>query len=465
MGLITLIKNASFVIGYENDSHCIYKEGEVAYKDDRIIYVGKKYTGKADSVIDAKQGIVSPGLIDLHVDLRSLQLEKSMIEDIGNPFHFMDDYYDMPDPDTVTEEEQLELTRFSMAELMSKGVTCVYAKGNADEEVLKIIGESGIRSVYAPMAADSRIIKEDSRELNYEKLSEVYGKDILEKTMSFREKYEGAYEGRLSVALGFESSDTCSEELLKEAAELMKKDDTLLLSIGAAQTVDEFIEIAYRYGVTPAEYLHRCGIYGPRVQYVNYVMRSGHHMNTMILENELSRIAEDKTTVINCPWKYGRRGIVMESFQKYHDAGITMGIGTDSSSLDMMLEMRFAAILCKYAEDVNPLKGKADIIYNAATVDAAKSIGREDVGKLKEGCKADIMIVDVKNLDCSPMRDPIKSIVFTAMGKNVSHVIVDGKTMVENKKLVGLEREELIASVQNISDKYGSSIPMTFPVR
>lgn len=155
----------------------------------------------------------------------------------------------------------------------------------------------------------------------------------------------------------------------------------------------------------------------------------------------------------------------MESFQKYHDLGINMGIGTDSSSLDMMLEMRYAAIFCKYAENVNPLKGTAKLIFNAATVDAAKALGRDDIGRLCAGCKADIIIVDIKNYDCSPMRDPVKSLVFTATGKNVSHVIIDGKTMVDDKMLLHSNKDAVLDRIQKADDAYDSRIAMTFPVR
>lgn len=463
--MITLIKNASYVIGYENEKHVIYTGGEVAYENDKILYVGKEYGKSADQIIDAKGGIVSPGLIDFHVNLDALLLEKSTIEDIGNPFHFMDDYYNLPDERSVSEELQEDIAEFAAAELISKGVTCVYAKGIPSEKVIEKLGASGIRTIYAPLAADSRIVKEEPEKMIYEELPKQYGMDVLQKTLLLRKKYENSFDGRMNIAVGLKSTDTCSEELLREAAKLMKEDKSLLLSIGAAQTVDEFIEVAYRYGITPAEYLHRLGIFGPRVQYVNYMMRSGHHMNTMILEGELSRIAEDETNVVNCPWRYGRRGIVMESFQKYHDLGINMGIGTDSSSLDMMLEMRYAAIFCKYAENVNPLKGKAGMIFNAATIDAAKALGRNDIGKLEAGCKADIIIVDIKNYDCSPMRDPVKSLVYTATGKNVSHVIIDGKTMVAGKKMVSFQKDDLFKRIQKADDAFESCIAMTFPVR
>lgn len=464
---VTAIKNASYIIGYENGSHVIYKGGEVVYQGDQIIYVGEKYEHKVDQILDARQGIVAPGMIDLHVDMDALLLEKSTIEDVGNPFHFMDDFYDRPTAEDVSEDEQCDMAEFIACELISKGVTCIYAKGILSEGVIRKLADSGIRVIYAPVAYDSQKLKKNRKALLYRKMPENHGKDILEKTMTLRKKYCNEYDGRLEIAVGLKTTDTCSRELLHQAGELLKEDSSLKLSIGAAQTVDEFVEIAYRYGITPAEYLHECGIYGPQVQYVDYIMRSGHHMNTMILGDELSLIAQDKTSVVHCPWRYGRRGIVLESFEKYHDMGICMGIGTGSSSLDMMLEMRYAAIFCKYAENINPLKGTAGMIYNAATTEAAKALQKKDIGRLEAGCKADIIIVDIKNYDCSPMRDPVKTMVYTATGKNVSHVIIDGKLIVEEKKpkWEDNKRRELLDKIQRVDDAYASHIAMTFPIR
>ena len=463
--MITVIKNASYVIGFENGSHCIYKDGEVAFQEDRIIFVGKEYPGEAQKMIDARGGIVSPGLIDMQVDLQSTLLEKSNIEDTGNPFHFMDDQGALTELEDVEKEDQLAMTEFSLAELLSKGVTTVFVKGNGDEDVIDRVGKSGVRAVYSPVVSSCRLSRWERKKLIYEKQRGNHGISDLEQVKKLREKYEGSYDGRMSIALGLRSSDTCDPELLDKAAKLLEDDSSMLCSIGAAQTVDEFVEIAYRYGITPADYLHNHGIYGPRVIYVNYMMRSGHNMNTMILGDEIDRIARDRTNVVNCPWRYGRRGIVMESFQKYHDAGINMGLGTDSSSLDMMLEMRYASIFCKYAEHVNPLKGKAGIIFNAATVNAARALGREDIGRLQAGAKADLIIVDIKNLDCSPMRDPIKSLVFTATGKNVTHVFVDGMELVDETGVKGMNKKALVRAVQDLVGKYKNDIPMSFPIR
>jgi cytosine/adenosine deaminase-related metal-dependent hydrolase len=202
-------------------------------------------------------------------------------------------------------------------------------------------------------------------------------------------------------------------------------------------------------------------------------------MNAMLLGNELETIAKDGTNVVHCPWSFGRRGFILESFQKYHDLGINMGIGTDTVSLDMLMEMRWAAIFCKSAERGNPLTGKASDIFNAATIDGAKALHRQDLGRLAPGCKADIIFIDIKNLDCTPMRDPVKTIVFTATGRNVSRVIVDGVEIADESGAKTLDTEKLLREMQAAQDTLMKGFaknhwdgkshievsPMSFPVR
>ena len=199
---VTAIKNASYIIGYENGSHVIYKGGEVVYQGDQIIYVGEKYEHKVDQILDARQGIVAPGMIDLHVDMDALLLEKSTIEDVGNPFHFMDDFYDRPTAEDVSEDEQCDMAEFIACELISKGVTCIYAKGILSEGVIRKLADSGIRVIYAPVAYDSQKLKKNRKALLYRKMPENHGKDILEKTMTLRKKYCNEYDGRLEIAVG-----------------------------------------------------------------------------------------------------------------------------------------------------------------------------------------------------------------------------------------------------------------------
>jgi cytosine/adenosine deaminase-related metal-dependent hydrolase len=479
MDTVTLITNASYVIACENGKHYIVSGGEVAYRGNTIVFVGKKYPMDADVKIDAKKAIVSPGLLNLHCHLQGSEFEKSFIEDTGNPCHFMSGLYSFLGALRPPEEYRKTSLQFALAELMTKGTTTVFEQGDGYDDIVETLGASGLRVVYGPGTATTRFTTRDGRSVHYEDRGQDKGFAGLEKMLELRKKYDGAYDGRVTIAMNLWQADTCCRELLEEAARQLRLDEDMICCIHAAQSINEYIYIAQTYGATPADFLHSHGIYGPRVHYGHYLMPRGHHMNAMMMGDELGTIAKDGTNVIHCPWSFGRRGFILESFQKYRDMGINMGIGTDTVALDMLMEMRWAAIFCKAAERSNPLTGKASDIFNAATIGGANALRRSDLGRIEPGCKADIILIDIKNLDCTPMRDPIKTIVFTATGRNVSRVIVDGIEIADESGSKTLDTEKLVWEMQAAQDTLmgrfaenhwgGKShldvSPMSFPVR
>ncbi|MDR1944133.1 MAG: amidohydrolase family protein [Synergistaceae bacterium] len=478
-GKTTLIHNASFVIGCENDEHYIMPDGEVAYRDDTILFVGKKYGGQADEKIDAKRAIVSPGFLNLHVHLQGACLERNILPDTGSPFHYMSGLFRMARPLQVAPEDERAMFELAIAELMSKGTTTVFHQGYGLDDVVKTLGESGLRVVYGHGASTTRFTSQDGKSVTY--APKPKGKDFedLHAAMELRAKYDGAFDGRMTIAMSLNQADTCSPELLDEAAGILRSDGDLICCIHAAQSIVEYLHITQTYGVTPAHFLHDHGICGPNVHYGHYFMPSGHSMNTMKLEGELELIADDGTHVMHCPLSFGRRGMLLESFQKYHDMGINMGIGTDTMPLDIVMEMRYAAVFCKIAEGGNPLKGTAATVFNAATTDGARALHRSDLGRLEPGCKADIVLIDTLNTDCTPVRDPIKTIVYSASGSDVSSVIVNGERIVRDGLPVNIDLEKIVNKAQEGYDRalelyprahcagltHWQFSPMSFPLR
>ena len=112
-----------------------------------------------------------------------------------------------------------------------------------------------------------------------------------------------------------------------------------------------------------------------------------------------------------------------------------MCLGTDTFPFDMINEMRWAAILCKIAEQ-DPRAGSAREIFHAATIGGAQALKRDDLGRLAPGCKADIVIVDLDKPHALPLRDPFKFIVYSASRADIDTVIIDGRTVVSQGELL-----------------------------
>lgn len=458
---ITLIYNAAFVIGCEEEEHYIIRGGEVAYKGNTIIYVGRHYIGESDEKIDAGQGLVIPGLINLHCHIAGSPLEKGFIEDTGNRFNYMSGLYEYLSVTKLEPEDQIDVLDFSLADIMTRGSTTVFEQGWCDEKSIEHMGESGLRTIVGPVASSSNFMTKDGRNVYYN-MHEQQAYDRLQYVMDTRQKYDGAYDGRMTVALYLGQVDCCTPEYLDEVRRVMDNDREMIVTIHAAQSINEYEQIARTYGKTPAGYLYDHGIVGSRVHYGHYLMPQGHSMNAMKLmkpDEELKLIAGTNTNIIHCPWSFGRRGMILESLQHYLDLGINMGIGTDTFTQDIIWEMRYAAIFCKIAEGANPFTGTAAEVFNMATLGGARAIGRPDLGRIQKGCKADIVIVDLNNLDCQPVRDPIKVLVYSACGKNVDKVIVDGKLIVDGNRPVNMDIDKVIGRMQQAQDKMIAKVP------
>jgi cytosine/adenosine deaminase-related metal-dependent hydrolase len=151
--------------------------------------------------------------------------------------------------------------------------------------------------------------------------------------------------------------------------------------------------------------------------------------------------------VAHCPLVFSRRGLTLESFQRYRDAGINLAIGTDTYPQDMLEEMKFASILGKVA-DRNFEAANARSVFNAATLGGAQALGREDLGRIAPGAKADLVIVDFARLRIGPFLDPVKALIQCGNGELVKHVIVAGRTVVKNGAVLSVAENALLSDVR-----------------
>lgn len=472
---ITLIKNTSFIVAYNGKQHYLLKNGELAYKGNQIIFVGKHYSDKANNIIDAKNGLVIPGLINFHCHMSLSPVEKGFFEDLASPNFYMSGLYEYLSLTDPPPEEQVRAVKYSLIEIVKKGTTTVFELGPGNEDAIRLLGEMGIRAYIGSMSRCGSFFTSDGKKVEYSwDVKKAY--EHLENSVELYEKYNNTYNERINIAFYAGQSDTCTPDFLKETRRVAD-DYGMLIHIHAAQSIIEYQKVIEQYGKTPAEYLTENGIAGPDVIYGHYFFPSGHSMNRLQVGDELKTISETCTSIAHCPWVFGRRGFVLESLKRYQDIGINVGIGTDTIPQDMIREMRDAAIFCKIAEQ-NSEKGTAAQVFNAATLWGAKALGRCDIGRLCAGAKADIVIVDTNNVDMFPLRDPIKALIYSGSSQNIHTVIIDGNTVVENGRFIGIDEEEICKDIQEIAQRAWDRVkgkdwakrthlemaPMSFPV-
>ncbi|MFP4200734.1 MAG: amidohydrolase family protein, partial [Clostridia bacterium] len=168
-------------------------------------------------------------------------------------------------------------------------------------------------------------------------------------------------------------------------------------------------------------------------------------------EDDLQVLADRGVSVANCPWIYTFRGGYLNSFSRYRQAGINMVLGTDTFPQEMLREMRWSSSMSKVAEQ-DSTSGRAEEIFDAVTVNAARYLGRDDLGKLSPGVKADVVMVDFDRFSIGPTEDPIRSLVYFATAADVRRVLVDGEIVVDDFKSTRVDEGEVVGNSQGVSN-------------
>ena len=160
----------------------------------------------------------------------------------------------------------------------------------------------------------------------------------------------------------------------------------------------------------------------------------------------------------HCPSPFARYGQTLEDFGRYRRAGVNIGLGTDVSPHNLIEEMRLAAILARVAaRDIATTSTAA--IFHAATIGGAIALGRDDIGRLATGARADLVLVDLANPFMLPARDPLRSLVYTAADRAVQTVFVDGEKVVESGRVLTLDHAEALALLADAQARMEANVP------
>ena len=134
------------------------------------------------------------------------------------------------------------------------------------------------------------------------------------------------------------------------------------------------------------------------------------------------------------------------------------GLGTDVSPHNLIEEMRLAAILARVAARDITTTSTAEI-FHAATAGGAQALGRDDIGRLAPGARADIVLLDLTNPFMLPARDPLRSFVYTAADRAVQTVFVDGQKVVEAGRILTLDHAEALGLLAEAQARMEAAVP------
>src|SRR5919108_5763009 len=423
----TVIRKADWVIAWDEAAHRhVYRRGiDVAFADDTITFVGRNYAGPADRVIDGKDRLVLPGLIDIHSHPEHEPLYRGIREEHGVRNMHMTGLFERSQAFSAPDDEaRAASAEFAYCELLLSGVTSLVDISPPWEGWVDLFAKSGMRGFLAPGYASARWRLENDFELKFA-WDEARGREGLATALEVIERAGRHPSGRLSGVVSPMQIENCTAELLRDSRDAARERG-LPFTVHIAQSVNEVQEMIRRHGKTPVQWAHEIGILSPETILGHALFLDTHSWIRWWTKTDLGLIADHGCSVAHCPTPFARYGQVMENFGDYVRAGVNMGLGTDTTPHNLVEEMRKAAVLARIAARDIATVTTSDLLH-AATIGGAKALMRDDLGRIASGKKADLVLVDLTVPQMRPVRDPLRSFIFPAADRAVPDVFFDGQ--------------------------------------
>ena len=463
-----------WLVGHHGAGHTLWKDADLVWEGDKILFVGQTYDGRVDEEIDAARRLVIPGFIDTHVHAGH-RASHRLISDVGRPDYFGQPFleisvaregtsvggdvrYVRPDDNRAAEGLALN-ARFTIAELLRNGITSFVEFGSqvkVQQALLGEVADLGIRAYLGPGFDSGRWVGGIDGKLE-RVIDEAAGEREFSLALEFIARHQGAHNDRVRGILVPREVETCTTDLMRRAG-AAAREHNLPLAIHAAYNIIEVYDIIREHQMTSIELLEHLGVLSSTTNIGHGNFTADNPLINYAGAHDLEIMGAHHCSISHCPVNVARRGRFLDSFQSYQKAGVNIALGTDTYPRDMILQMRNASYMGKIAAG-NLKSATAAEVFSAATIGGATSLGRTDIGRLAPGAKADIVTIDLTGRDSlryGPVRDPIKSLVDCGIGDDVDCVFVDGIMRVQNGQIPGVSYKELREAAQAAGDRVWS---------
>lgn len=422
------------VIVTVNPDFDIIDDGLVCIKDGKLKRVeagsGDLPLPEARETIDAGGGIIMPGLVNTHTHL-PMTLFRGLADDLPLT-KWLNEYIFPAEKKYIRPETVRPGTLTACAEMILSGTTTCCDGYFFEEDVAAAVNETGLRAVLGQGVID------------FPAPGVPHPDDNINNALKFVQKWQ-SISPLITPSIFCHSPYTCSETTLKKAKKAASAEN-VLFQIHIAETKSEYDQIQAQQRATPVKYLDNIGILDKNTLLVHCVWLD---------DDDLEIIAQRQAKVSHNPESNMKLAAGIAPVPKLLTAGITVGLGTDgcasNNDLDLFREMDTAAKLHK-VNLLDPTVMDAGTVLKMATIGSARAIGLEkDIGSLEVGKRADIIIIDTFKPHLVPLYNPVSQIVYAAQGSDVRDVIVNGKVLLRNRKLLTIELEDILKKMAAIA--------------
>jgi len=446
-----LLKNCYYILKSVHEEalrgYDMLIENNIVTKIDKNIDFARN---REDRVIDCSTHVVVPGFVNTHHHFyQTLTRNLPAVQD-AKLFDWLVYLYEIwknLDADAIYYSSQL-----AMGELLKTGCTTatdhhyVYPR-NVKEDIMglqfKAADDVGMR--FSPTRGSMSLSKKDGG-LPPDSVVQT-DDEILEDSERVIKQYHDESEFSMrKIALAPCSPFSVTEDLLKESVKLARKYG-VKLHTHLAETKDENDFCVKMYGRRPLKLMEDTGFIGEDVWYAH-----GIHFN----DEELKLLSETKTHISHCPSSNMRLGSGICRVTEMLPTDINVGLGVDGSASndtsDMLGEMRNALLLQRVHYGADAVKTKD--IFKLASENGAKLLNFEKVGQLQEGWAADMAVFNINKMEyAGSLSDPLAALIFSGYNHGTDYTIVNGRIVVENGKLTGIDEQKLTGKANMISER------------
>src|SRR6056297_1189494 len=406
-----------------------YKHIEIDGKNIKnIIKDDSKIKNDYDKVIDCSNMVAMPGLINTHTH-SSMSLLRGFADDFKLDKWLNDNIW--PAEAQLTEEDIYWGAMLAVVEMIKTGTTAFADMYFQMDQVAQVVKKCGIRGILS-----EGLIEEND------------GLGGLNASVDFALRWQDKAEGRIKTTLGPHSPYTCSADYLEKIRDKAVQND-LLIHIHISETADEISFMDDKYGLSTVELFDKINLFDAKVIAPHCV-----HLT----DNDIDILADKNVGVAYNPASNMKLSSGIAPIKKLLDKGINVSYGTDSAAsnnnLDLIEEARMGSYLQKVSTG-NPTVLPIEENLKMLTTNGAKILGLSNLGEIKEGYLADLVLIDTKNISHQyPSYNFLSNIFYAGNGGDVDTVIVNGDLLMENRKLITIDEDEVYKNIKRLSKKY-----------
>ncbi len=386
---------------------------------------------RAETGKNLSEHVLIPGLINAHSHT-AMTLLRGLADDLPL-MRWLKDYIWPVEKKWVSEAFIADGTDLAIAEMLLSGTTCVNDMYFNPDIAAERFAKAGFRATVGLVISDNPT--------SWARTQDEYFVRALEVAEHYKTH------PLINTAFAPHAPYTVSDALFKRIVTLAQQIQ-IPVHVHLHESEEEIIGSLRQYGMRPIERLKKLGILGPSTIAVHL---------TQVNDEDIATLAKFAVKAVHCPESNLKLAAGFSPVKKMLNAGINIALGTDGAAsnndLDMIGEMKTAALLAKaVAHDAAAVS--AHRVLQMATINGARALGlAEEIGSLEVGKKADIVAINMNEVSCQPLDNPVSQLIYSSSRNQVSDVWIAGNHLLNERQLTTIDLATTIKRAQDWRNK------------